>query len=109
MWSDSPETLGQVMGGPDADTLVAEVHGDWDGNHDECEANASLIASAPDHALYARAVTAGVARWEPFGGSDNRGEVCCGGLRYSTVLDVFGVPCLSSAMRSALAKKVGAL
>ena len=67
----------------------------------DCE----LIAGAPDHAVFAAAVCKGVARWEPFSGSSDRGEVCCNGMRYSTILDEFGCPILSVHSRAALAKE----
>lgn len=58
---------------------------------------------APDSEaeVFTRAVVAGVARWEFFDGSEDRGEVCVGGLRYATRLDV-GVPVLGPALRAAL-------
>lgn len=69
-------------------------------------ANARLIAAAPDHALVARAMSAGVARWERFSDAES-GELCFGGLRYWTKLDEFGVPTLSASTREALAKATG--
>jgi len=54
-----------------------------------------------DAEIFARAVVAGVARWEFFTGSDDKGEVCVGGLRYATRLQV-GVPTLGAALRQAL-------
>lgn len=54
-----------------------------------------------DAAVFARAVVAGVARWEFFDGSDENGEVCVGGIRYCTRLNA-GVPILFHALREAL-------
>lgn len=75
---------------------------------DEMLANARLIAAAPDHALYGRAITARLIRWEPFlVGVNSGGELCCNGLRYSTTLDDFGVPRLPAALRAFLTKAEG--
>jgi len=54
-----------------------------------------------DAEVFCRAVVAGVARWEFFSGSSDKGEVCVGGLRYSTHLNV-GVPVLHPMLRAAL-------
>lgn len=54
-----------------------------------------------DAEVFCRAVVAGKARWEFFSGSSEQGEVCVGGLRYSTRLDV-GVPVLYPVLRAAL-------
>lgn len=54
-----------------------------------------------DAEVFTRAVVAGVARWEFFSGSTDQGEVCVGGLRYATRLDV-GVPMLGPNLREAL-------
>jgi hypothetical protein len=43
--SQDPHALGKITS--DDGTLVAEVHGDWDDDH-STEANARLIAAAPD-------------------------------------------------------------
>lgn len=56
-----------------------------------------------DAEVFTRAVVAGVARWEFFSGSDDQGEVCIGGLRYSCRLDC-GVPVLGKLLREALEK-----
>lgn len=51
-----------------------------------------VIGSLGTYTLCA-AMTAGLARWEPFPMGDGReGEVCVGGLRYATKLNKFGVP-----------------
>lgn len=68
---------------------------------EEVDANAKLIAAAPDHALYAAAITTGIARWEPWEQA-GKGEVCVGGMRYATSLDDFGVPELSENIRLAI-------
>lgn len=72
----------------------------YDGEHEMQEANARLIASAPDHAMIASALCSGVARWE-------RAEFCIDGLRHSTKLDEFGVPVMTAGMRSAISKAQG--
>jgi hypothetical protein len=69
--------------------------------------DARLIAAAPDHAVYARAITSGAIRWEWFTGSQTAGELCCDGLRYATELDEFGVPRLEDHTRAAIAKAEG--
>ena len=74
---------------------------------DDPQANARLIAAAPDHALVARALAAGVARWELFTNAEQSGELCIGGMRYVTQLDEFGVPELSDHTRHALAAGTG--
>jgi hypothetical protein len=72
-------------------------------------ANANLIAAAPDHAMLASALVAGLARWEPFAGSGApSGELCVGGFRYCTTLDEFGVPVLADHTRAALTRAVAA-
>ncbi len=62
--------------------------------------------AASDHALFASAVCRGVARWERFSGTSTDGEVCVGGMRYSTQLDHFGCPVLSERIQHELAKAV---
>lgn len=71
------------------------------------EANARLIAAAPDHAMLAAVLASGKARWEPLPGSCDSGEVCFGGIRYHTRLDEFGVPAMTDALRAAIAKAEG--
>jgi len=66
------------------------------------EANARLIAAAPDHALICWAMCVGAGRWEPFG--DGKGEFCMNGLRHATELDEFGCPRVTESMRAALIK-----
>jgi hypothetical protein len=70
--------------------------------------HAHLFAAAPDHAAIARAICAGIARWEPFSRSLDGGEFCISGLRHSTRLDEFGVPAMTEGMRAAIAKTTGA-
>lgn len=94
------------------DTPYAEIGESWvvdaesgsvctvDSATENREANARLIAAAPDHALIAAALCQGIARWE---GS----EFCIGGLRHSTKLDEFGVPVMTGGMRAAIAKATG--
>lgn len=88
-------------------SLVAEVHEDYFTHTKEDQANARLIAAAPDHALVARALAARVARWELFTNAEQSGELCIGGMRYVTQLDEFGVPELSDHTRHALAAGTG--
>lgn len=71
----------------------------------EEDANARLIAAAPDHALICWAMCVGAGRWEPFG--DGRGEFCMNGLRHVTELDEFGCPRVTASMRDALSKAKG--
>jgi hypothetical protein len=54
-----------------------------------------------DAEIFTRAVIAGVARWEYFAGSIDRGEVCVDGFRYATRLNV-GVPILHDGLRAVL-------
>lgn len=68
----------------------------------EHEANARLIAAAPDHALICWAMCVGGARWEP-SGYEGRGEFCMSGICHSTTLDEFGAPVMTSGMRAAIA------
>jgi hypothetical protein len=74
---------------------------------EEGQANARLIAAAPDHALFASAIAAGVIRWEMFDGKKDSGEICVNGLRWATQLDEFGVPVLTQNTRAAIAKAKG--
>src|SRR5262245_40312267 len=62
-------------------------------------ANARLIAAAPDHALFAKSIVAGLVRWEPFAEDKSKGEICCNGMRYTTQLDDFGVPAINASIR----------
>lgn len=63
---------------------------------------ARLIAAAPDHALIAAALCAGVARWNAW--SAGKGEVCLRGYCFVTALDAFGVPEVTDALRGALSE-----
>jgi hypothetical protein len=81
----------------------AAVHGSRAGR----EANARLIAVAPDHALFSSALVAGKIRWEFFAGNAVHGEICVGGIRWATKLDEFGVPELTENTRAAIAKATG--
>jgi hypothetical protein len=65
------------------------------------QANAHLIAAAPDHALICWAMCVQDGTWEewPF---DGRGEFIFAGLRYATALDEFGCPKLTPALREAI-------
>jgi hypothetical protein len=97
--SERAELWGVTLPGPDGDVICHT------GNGPNSEKHARLIAAAPDHALFASAVCAGAARWEPF--PNNNGEVCVGGLRYAVKLDEFGCPTLNAPLRAAL-KATGA-
>ncbi len=68
--------------------------------------NARLIAAAPDHALLLRCICRGLARWEQWE-DGQRGEICCGGMRYATHLDDFGCPVVSEHVRGVLTKAEG--
>ena len=59
--------------------------------------------------LLLRAMTAGKARWEPFqqDADSKSGEVCVGGLRFSTQLDEAGCPFVHEPLGAALYKAVG--
>lgn len=70
----------------------------------EGEANFRLIAAAPDHALIAMGFVHG-ARWDSSPSEGQRGEFCFLGLCHSTVLDEFGVPVMTGAMRRILTAK----
>jgi hypothetical protein len=61
---------------------------------------AQLIEAAPGHALFAAAIVAGVARWEPWPPHDGRrrGELCIGGIRHALSLDAFGVPIMHAGL-----------
>ena len=72
-------------------------------DHDEVMATARLFAASWDHALFTSALLRGLIRWKPFAGGAI-GEVCCGGMRYSTSLDGFGIPALTSHIRAAIQK-----
>lgn len=112
-------TPGPWAVGPVDDTVITHVGPDnvryeiaaIDGDYNQpetwpvMEANARLIASAPDHADFGRAITTLGARWEPL--SSRTGEFCIGGLRYATDLDEFGVPVLHAGIRAAIAKAEG--
>jgi hypothetical protein len=79
--------------------LLAVTTGDREIGHDIDEANARLMASAPDHALIAAGLCSRVIRWET-----KTNELCFDGLRYSTKLDEFGVPELYANLRAAIRK-----
>lgn len=93
-----------------------DVQRPWIGRLDECRftaiacgndqaeanANAALIASAPDHALVCWAMCIQDATWEEWTPFDGRGEFCFAGIRYCTKLDDFGAPVLTPALRAAL-------
>ncbi|MDR6851054.1 hypothetical protein J2Y54_000547 [Sphingomonas sp. BE123] len=72
------------------------------GDMDRIEANARLIAAAPDHAMIAAALCTGIARWNWW--SEGRGEVCVAGFCFVTELDEFRVPKITDALREALIK-----
>jgi hypothetical protein len=80
----------------------AIVHSDGDGC--EIEANARLIAAAPDLALICWAMCVQDGRWEEWTPYDGSGEFIFAGLRYATRTDEFGCPKLTPALRAALTK-----
>lgn len=73
----------------------------------EDDANARLIASAPDHALIGWAMCVQDGTWEEW--STGAGEFCFCGLRYATRLDEFGCPILTDALRAALSLARGSV
>lgn len=56
--------------------------------------------------LFAAAICMNVARWEQFT-NHIRGEICFGGLRYSTDIDESGVPIISEFVEARLAEAIG--
>lgn len=72
---------------------------------EECEANAALIALAPDHADIGWAMCVGAGRWVAWG--DGRGEFAMNGLWFSTRLDPFGVPEITDALRAHIRRARG--
>lgn len=75
----------------------------------ECEANARLIAAAPDHALICWAMCVQDGRWEEWTPYDGSGEFIFAGLRYATRIDEFGCPKLTPALRAAISQaRIGA-
>jgi hypothetical protein len=72
-------------------------------NLDRFDADARLIAAAPDHALICWAMCVQDATWEEMG-TDGKGELCFAGLRHVTTLDEFGAPVLTDNLRAVLSK-----
>jgi hypothetical protein len=72
---------------------------------EEAEANARLIAAAPDHAEICWAMCMAAGLWEPWG--DGRGEFILNGLRFITKLDEFSAPIVTPALRAQIAKARG--
>jgi hypothetical protein len=83
---------------PPAPKLAAKAN---DFPLEEVEANARLIAAAPDHALICWAMCVQDATWEEWVPFDGKGEFIFG-LRYATALDEFGCPKLRPALREAI-------
>lgn len=52
-----------------------------------------------DATLILSEIIAGRMRWEPFHGLKTEGELCWGGMRYSSKLDATGCPALSDNLR----------
>jgi hypothetical protein len=75
--------------------------GEGRGESKESEANARLIALAPDHAIVARLLASKKMRWENGSTNWNRG-LYFEDKRYPTELDEFGVPKLTEALRAAI-------
>jgi len=57
---------------------------------------------ADNRTLLLAAMCAGIVRWEPFSGDPIRGELCFGGMRYSTSLDAEACPILNEVIRPRL-------
>ena len=74
----------------------------WYADDTERDEMCRLIAAAPDHALVARLLCSGMARWERA-----TREFCFNGLRYATELDEFGVPIIHDVLRAVIAKAEG--
>lgn len=113
-WSDDASDYPMIVNGPNADTQIICIIEDPDRPtaatsswFEQNQANARLIAAAPDHAMVLRAIARGVLRWETFSSGGDCGELCFAGMRYSTRLDEFGCPRLTEALRSAIAKAMG--
>lgn len=68
------------------------------------DAGATDTEPLADHTLIATLMCRRLLRWEPFGGSGGRGELCFDGLRYCTELDQFGVPALFPMLRDRIIK-----
>jgi hypothetical protein len=79
---------------------VASLTNKADKPIDQKAADGRLIAAAPDHALVGWAMCVQDARWDEWG--SGKGEFCFAGLRHSTTLDEFGVPVLTTHLRSLL-------
>lgn len=76
-------------------------------SEEEEQANARLMAASPDYKLLLQGLLSGVIRWEPFGEWDSgKGELCIGGLRYTTGTDEHGIPRLDSHTRAALSEAI---
>lgn len=84
----------------------------WQAERDDRERRiadtfADSIVDETGAELFLRAIMRGVARWESFG-SGKGGEVCCGGIRYSTRLDTFGRPVINPMVAGALLRAIRA-
>lgn len=96
-WKAAPTAFGPIdIVIPDGKDIVT-VYGGGTGNK---EANARLIASAPDHAMIGWAMCVAAGRWEPAG--DLTGAFCINGICHHTKLDEFGCPAMTDALRSAI-------
>lgn len=65
-----------------------------------------MMARLTEGVIFAQAVCAGKARWEPFSGLTDQGEVCVNGLRFSTHLED-GFPILNPRLSAELEKASG--
>jgi hypothetical protein len=110
-WSVAPFLTVAVTTSPDEDGNVRSIalshfyDRSVAGSKEEAEANARLIAAAPDHADICWAMCMAAGRWEPWG--DGRGEFCINGMRYTTELDEFSAPIVTPALRAQIAKARG--
>ena len=76
-----------------------------EGSKERAQANARLIAAAPDHADICWAMCMAGGLWQPWG--DGRGEFIINGIRFITKLDEFSVPIVTPALRAQIAKARG--
>ena len=99
------ENIGHIVAVAKDTSVPFEAYAEYrERKVDPFEANARLIAAAPDHALICWAVCVAAGRWEP---SSNGGEFCINGIRYSTKLDEFGCPVVNGPIRAAILKAQG--
>jgi hypothetical protein len=95
--SNLPPEIGLTVNGSHWNKVVASVM--------VSDANARLIARAPDHALIVWAMCIQDGRWIEW--AMGKGEFCFCGICYVTSLDEFGCPVLTPALRAAITKARG--